>query len=54
MNWTQSPTSKNVLRKGDWTIVRFKWSYCTNYILWNGSKYIGRYSSADEAKGEVK
>jgi hypothetical protein len=44
-------TGSNAMRNGDWLIIKFPWG---SYCLWNKDTFMGRYGSADEAKGEVK
>lgn len=50
MIWDRTE-SKNVLRSGEWSIVKWPWKeYQQIYCLWHGEEFIGRYTSAKEAK----
>lgn len=37
----------SVLRSGDWSIIKWPWG---SYCLWLGSKFVGRFNTADLAK----
>jgi hypothetical protein len=47
-------TSSSTMRNGDWVVIKFNWKDGARYCLWNKDTFMGRYGSADEAKGEVK
>jgi len=40
----------SVLRSGDWSIIKWPWG---SYCLWLGSKFVGRFNTADLAKEEA-
>ena len=51
MTWER--TAQNVLKCGDWRIVRFPWSNGPHYVLWYNDEWRGTYDSAEDAKDVV-
>lgn len=47
MIWQRS--AKDVLRSGDFGIVRFRWQAGASYVLWRLDMVMGRFGSAEDA-----